>query len=81
MQNQEEAQIVTRDLLPTAKSAVHLARKGYAAGRYSYLQLANAMRMLLNEEKHFIDAHAKLDKAIINIKGLTLSTFRSTYVK
>lgn len=81
VQNQEEAQIVTRDLLPTAKSAVHLARKGYAAGRYSYLQLANAMRMLLNEEKHFIDAHAKLDKAIINIKGLTLSTFRSTYVK
>jgi cobalt-zinc-cadmium efflux system outer membrane protein len=81
VQNQEEAQIVTRDLLPTAKSAVHLARKGYAAGRYSYLQLANAMRMLLNEEKHFIDAHAKLDKAIINIKGLTLSTFRSTYAK
>lgn len=81
VQNQEEAQIVTRDLLPTAKSAVHLARKGYAAGRYSYLQLANAMRMLLNEEKHFIDAHAKLDKAIINIKGLTLSTFRSTHVK
>lgn len=76
VQNKEEAQIVTRHLLPTAKSAVNLARKGYAAGRYSYLQLANAMRMLFSEEKHFIDAHAKLDKSVINLKGLTLKTYR-----
>ena len=81
VQNQEEAQIVTRHLLPTAKSAVNLARKGYVAGRYSYLQLANAMRMLFSEEKHFIDAHAKLDKSVINIKGLTLKTYRKHYDK
>lgn len=81
VQNKEEAKIVTNHLLPTAKSTVHLARKGYVAGRYSYLQLAKAMRMLYSEEKHFIDAHAKLDKSVINIKGLTLKTYRKHYDK
>ena len=81
IQNREETGKIDDYLLPTARSAVSLARKGYVAGRYSYLYLASAMQVLLSEEKHFIDAHAKLDKAIINIKGLTLSTFRSTHVK
>ncbi len=81
LQNKEESEIVANKLLPTAKVAVQQAQKGYSAGRYSYLELANAMRILLSEEKHYIESHTKLDKAVINIRGLTLNTFKDHYDK
>ena len=81
IQYQDESTIVKKDLLPSAKITVQLARKGYESGRYTYIELANAMRVLLSEEKHYIESHAKLDKALVNINGLLLNTFRNQYAK
>jgi len=73
LQNEEEAQKVTRRMLPNAKRAVALAQDGFQQGRYTYLILYNAMLNLNREEKHYIRAHADYHKAIIKIEGLLMS--------
>lgn len=69
-QNAEESKKVAQSLLPFAKKAAHLAENGYQKGLYSYIELSNAMRTLFQEEKHYQEAHARLDKAVINILGI-----------
>jgi|GEM_PF-1950645 len=69
-QNQFEAEEVTKKLLPLARKAVENARDGYLRGRYGYLELSIAMNTLLEEEKHYLQAHADYHKAFIEIAGL-----------
>lgn len=69
-QNVYEADQVTRALLPLARKAVNLAEEGYKQGRYTYLELSQAMTMLYQEEKHFQRAHANYHKALIQMTGL-----------
>ncbi len=69
-QNTEESKQVKSELLPKAKKAYRLAIQGYEKGLYSYIDLSNAMRILFEEERHYQEAHAKRDLAMIKITGL-----------
>lgn len=69
-QNVYEAEQVTRVLLPLARKAVKLAEEGYKQGRYTYLELSQAMTMLYQEEKHFQRAHANYHKALMQMTGV-----------
>ncbi|HBF07195.1 MAG TPA: cobalt transporter [Gammaproteobacteria bacterium] len=69
-QNNEESNQVKNELLPNAQKASSLAIQGYQKGLYSYVELFNAMRLLFNEERHYQQAHAKRDIAMIKITGL-----------
>lgn len=69
-QNSEESNKVSITLLPFAQRAANLAEQGYKKGRYTYIELSNVMRTLFHEEKHYQEAHARLDKAVINILGI-----------
>ncbi|STY25837.1 cobalt/zinc/cadmium efflux RND transporter, outer membrane protein [Legionella taurinensis] len=76
-QNVYEADRVTRSLLPLARKAVKLAEEGYKQGRYTYLELSQALTMLYQEEKHYQQAHANYHKALIQMTGiLGISTTR-----
>ena len=57
-------------MLPNAQKASKLAIEGYQKGLYSYIELSNAMRILFEEERHYQEAHAKRDIAMIKITGL-----------
>ena len=70
LQYNEESIRVKNSLLPLAKKAASLATQGYNRGLYSYIELANAMRNLFEEERHYQESHAKRDKAMITIMGL-----------
>ncbi|GGI90777.1 TolC family protein [Legionella impletisoli] len=69
-QNSEEARRVQNSLLPSAQKASKLAIQGYQKGLYSYVELLNTMRILFEEERHYQEAHAKRDIAMIKIIGL-----------
>ena len=69
-QNSEESKQVQNKLLPNAQKASKLAIEGYQKGLYSYIELSNAMRILFEEERHYQEAHAKRDIAMIKITGL-----------
>ena len=69
-QNNEETNQVKNELLPNAQKASSLAIEGYQKGLYSYIELSNAMRLLFEEERHYQQAHAKRDIAMIKITGL-----------
>ncbi|MDX1837967.1 TolC family protein [Legionella taurinensis] len=76
-QNVYEAERVARSLLPLARKAVKLAEEGYKQGRYTYLELSQALTMLYQEEKHYQQAHANYHKALIQMTGiLGISTTR-----
>ncbi|MGQ3890168.1 TolC family protein [Legionella sp. CNM-1927-20] len=69
-QSYYELQEVRQSLLPLARRAVSLARQGYQQGRYTYIELANAITVLYEEEKHFQQVHAENHKVAIQINGL-----------
>lgn len=69
-QNSEESEIVKKRLLPAARKASTLAIDGYQKGLYTYVELSNTMRILYDEERHYQQAHAKRDIAMIQITGL-----------
>lgn len=66
----QESKQVKKELLPLAKKASKLAMEGYEKGLYTYIDLSNAMRLLYQEERHYQEAHAKRDMAMIEITGL-----------
>ncbi|MCE3046454.1 TolC family protein [Legionella sp. 16cNR16C] len=69
-QNQYEADVVTRSLLPLARKSIKLAQEGYQMGRYSYTELSIALNSLYDEERHYQQAHAEYHKALIQLTGL-----------
>ena len=69
-QNSEESDLVKKELLPASQIASKLAIQGYQKGLYTYMELSNAMRILYEEERHYQQAHAKRDIAMIKIMGL-----------
>ena len=69
-QNTEESRLVKNQLLPTAQKASRHAIQGYEKGLYTYVALSNAMRLLLEEERHYQKAHADRHIALIKITGL-----------
>lgn len=69
-QSNYEAEQITNSLLPFAREAVSLANEGYQQGRYSYIELSNAINALYEEEKNFQLAHAEKHKLSIQITGM-----------
>lgn len=69
-QSNYEAKQITNFLLPFAKEAVTLAQEGYQQGRYTYIELSNAINALYEEEKDFQLAHAEKHKLSIQITGM-----------
>ncbi len=69
-QNIQESRMVKNELLPNAEKASRLAIQGYQKGLYSYVQLSIAMRTLFAEERHYQEAHARRDTAMIKLSGL-----------
>lgn len=69
-QNNYEAQLVTKSLLPLARKSIKLAQEGYQMGRYTYIELSVALNALYEEERHYQQAHADYHKSLIQITGL-----------
>ncbi len=69
-QNNYEAQLVTKSLLPLARKSINLAQEGYQMGRYTYIELSLALNTLYEEERHYQQAHADYHKSLIQITGL-----------
>lgn len=68
--SQYQTKSIRQTILPKAKKAVALARKGYFHGLYPYVTLANAQETLLQTEKEYWVSHAEFDRALIKIHGL-----------
>lgn len=68
--SQYQAHTLRQIILPKAKQAVTMARKGYFQGRYPYVTLANAQATLLQTEKQYWRAHTDFDKALLELQGL-----------
>lgn len=73
-QRSKEANLVKTKTLPMAKSAQKLAVIGYQKGLHTFADLTLAMRRLINEQRHYIEAHADLERANVTIHGLLLNT-------
>lgn len=69
-QSRFEANLVTDSLLPLARKSIKLAKEGYQMGRYTYIELSNALNTLYEEERHYQQAHADYHKALIQITGI-----------
>ncbi len=75
-----EANIVRTKLLPMAQNAQKLAMIGYSKGLYTFADLTLAMRRLINEQQHYIEAHADLERASIMMHGLLLGTSNKDFL-
>lgn len=70
-QSRFEANLLTDTLVPLARKSLRLAKEGYQMGRYTYIELSTALNTLIEEERHYQQAHADYHKALININGIT----------
>lgn len=66
-----EAVTISRDLLPRAEQALRSARRGYDAGAFSYLELAESERTLNDLRTREIDALKRLHVAIASLDRLS----------
>lgn len=69
-QSRYEANLLTDTLVPLAHKSLRLAQEGYKMGRYTYVELSNALNSLIEEERHYQQAHADYHKALIQINGI-----------
>lgn len=69
-QSKYEADLVTNSLLPLARKSIKLAQEGYKMGRYTYLELSLSLNTLIEEERHYQQAHADFHKTLIQLTGL-----------
>ena len=70
-QSRFEADLLTDSLVPLARKSLKLAKEGYQMGRYTYIELSTALNTLIEEERHYQQAHADYHKALIQINGIT----------
>ncbi len=61
-------------MIPKAESALTLTRKGFAAGRFSFVALAQAQRILLDLRTAQIDAALRYHTLLANIERMTATT-------
>ena len=65
------------DLLPAASEAFRVAREGYRAGKFGYLDILDAQRRLFESRAELLDAGAAYFRAILEIERLTSTGFDS----
>ncbi|MEO7066037.1 MAG: TolC family protein [Rhodanobacter sp.] len=61
-------------MIPKAESALALTRKGFAAGRFSFVSLAQAQRTLLDLRTAQIDAALRYHTLLVDIERMTATT-------
>ncbi|MEO7066884.1 MAG: TolC family protein, partial [Rhodanobacter sp.] len=61
-------------MIPKAESALALTRKGFAAGRFSFVSLAQAQRTLLDLRTAQIDAALRYHTLLADIERMTATT-------
>lgn len=66
----EIASLRTR-MLPRAADALAMTRRGFEAGRFSYIQLAQAERTLFDLNRRLIDASARYHLLLVEVERLT----------
>ena len=67
----EEVQILRETVLPGAKSAVDQITEGYAAGRFSQLDVLDALRTYNESQTQYVKALSDFQKAQAQIDALT----------
>lgn len=65
-----ESEVLRKELLPRARSALAAARRGYAAGAFSYLEVAEAQRVLNELAEREVDALRTLHVAQASLDRL-----------
>ena len=60
-------------MIPKAEAALALTRKGFEAGRFSFVALSQAQRTLLELRKAQIDAAVRYHTLLTDIEGMTVS--------
>ena len=61
-------------MIPKAESALTLTRKGFAAGRFSFVSLAQAQRTVLDLRTAQIDAALRYHTLLVDIERMTATT-------
>ncbi len=67
----EEASALKGDVLPGARIAFETAKEGYLLGKFGYLEVLDAQRVLFETRGRYIDVLAKYHKAAAEIEQLT----------
>jgi cobalt-zinc-cadmium efflux system outer membrane protein len=60
-----------REIVPQAEESLALARRGFAEGRFSYLELVDAERTLIAAGKERIETAAAYHRLIVEIESMT----------
>jgi len=68
-----EASHLKTKLLPAAEKSFHLAQSAYKRGRFTYLEVLDAQRTLINARDQYLNTLRRYHNARINVKRLTNS--------
>lgn len=68
-----EASHLKTKLLPAADKSFHLAQSAYERGRFTYLEVLDAQRTLINARDQYLNTLRRYHGARINVKRLTNS--------
>ena len=66
-----EASHLKTKLLPAADKSFHLAQSAYERGRFTYLEVLDAQRTLINARDQYLNTLRRYHNARINVKRLT----------
>lgn len=66
-----EVAALQRQVLPAAEQAFSVAREGYQVGKFTFLELLDAQRALLESRGSYIDALSNYHKSLAEVERLT----------
>ncbi|MDB5963202.1 MAG: cobalt-zinc-cadmium resistance protein, partial [Massilia sp.] len=69
-----EVAVIDADILPRAGSAFDAVTRGFEAGKFSYLDVLDAQRSLLNSRQQYVKAVGEAHRAAFDIAILTGTT-------
>jgi cobalt-zinc-cadmium efflux system outer membrane protein len=67
----EQAKTLKSDIIPSAEKAFSLAREGYQAGSFPYLEVLDAQRTLFEVKENYVEALKAYHTASANVVRLT----------
>ena len=71
MHARNEYEAVRTQMLPKADQALAFTRRGFEAGRFSFIALAQAQRTLFDLRKRSVDAAARYHTILVEVERLT----------
>lgn len=67
----EQSNTLKGDIIPSAEKAFLLAREGYQAGSFPYLEVLDAQRTLFEVKENYVEALKAYHTASANVARLT----------